>query len=318
VPDLRHRPTPPRGGALAARDGSPTTEAPSPAATRGPWPQRRAPGQRSGNVYDRAARGQSVLGAPGSSAAPLRAQNGLARRSPVVEPAALAGRVQQARDAERAALARELHDELGAVLTAARLDLAWLAAQPCCRDDPAIARRLDALKALIAQGVDFKRRVVEDLQPSLLAHLGVKPALEQLTAEWARRFEGRISCEIDDVPRLDAPGRLALYRLVQETLTNILKYAQASRVRIRLVCHESRVWLSVADDGVGFEPDRVGPGHHGLRGLRDRLQAIGAHLDVRSAPGRGTLVQAWMDLSTARSATRALPAAPELLSPPAP
>lgn len=315
MPDLRHRPTPSRGSALAASAGSPTAE--GTIATRAPWPNRRAVVARNGNVYNRAARGQSVPGVPDTPATPGRALSGLARRAPSIEPAELARRVQQARDAERAALARELHDELGAVLTAARLDLAWLAAQPCCRNEPAIATRLDALKGLIAQGADFKRRIVEDLQPSLLAHLGLKPALEQLIAEWARRFDGRISCEIDDAQQLDASRRLALYRLVQEALTNILKYARASRVRVRLVSRESRVWLSVADDGIGFEPDRVGPGHHGLRGLDDRLHAIGANLEVRSMPGRGTLVQAWVDLAALPDA-RALPAARELLFPPAP
>lgn len=211
--------------------------------------------------------------------------------------AALAARLQQARDAERAALARELHDELGALLTAARLDVAWLETQPGCRE-PAVAQRLEALRGLLSEGIDFKRRVVEELHPSLLMHLGLQCALQRLLEDSAARFAGRITAQLDDTSALDDGRALALYRVVQEALTNILKYAHASTVRIRLECIDGQAHLTVADDGQGFDPHEVGPGHHGLTGMRDRLLAVGGQLEVNAAPGRGTVLYARVALPT--------------------
>jgi len=205
--------------------------------------------------------------------------------------AELATWLQRTRDAERAALARELHDELGAILTAARLDAAWLAAQPGCQS-PAIAKRLDALQRVLAQGIGLKRRIVEDLHPSVLTHLGLVAALEQLVATHRERFTGRIDVALDESVALSAEGELALYRIAQEALTNIQKYANAQTVRIGLRRGQGRVELLIRDDGRGFEPQGVGCGHHGLAGMRQRMLALGGRIDVSSAPGAGTQIRA--------------------------
>lgn len=203
----------------------------------------------------------------------------------------LAAWLQHTREQERAALARELHDELGAILTAARLDVAWLAAQPACHD-PAIAQRLDALRRLLAQGITFKRRVVEDLHPTVLTHLGLAPALEQLAAAHRQRFDGRLHVDIDDSVTLSGEPALALYRIVQESLTNVQKYAQADRVEVTLRRVRGRVELGIRDDGRGFDAAAVGRGHHGLAGMRHRMDALGGRFEVRTAPGEGTTIRA--------------------------
>jgi signal transduction histidine kinase len=207
------------------------------------------------------------------------------------ESARLAAWLQRTREEERAALARELHDELGAILTAARLDVAWLAAQPCCHE-PAVAMRLAALQRVLTQGIGLKRRIVEDLHPTVLTHLGLVPALEQLLATHGQRFHGRLDIRLDASISLDGEPALALYRIVQEALTNIHKYAGAETVTVSLRRVRGRVELLVRDDGEGFEPTAVGCGHHGLAGMRHRMRAVGGHLDVVSSPGAGTSIRA--------------------------
>ena len=203
----------------------------------------------------------------------------------------LAARLQHARESERAALARELHDELGAILTAARLDVAWLSAQGACQD-PEIARRLQALRQLLGDGIGLKRRLVEDLHPTLLTHLGFGAALEQLLVSNRERFAGKLSSELDKSVNLTGDAALALYRVAQESLTNIHKYAGASEVRVRLTRSRGRIELSIEDDGCGFDPAAVGFGHQGLSGLRDRMLAVSGRFEVASAPGLGTVIRA--------------------------
>jgi signal transduction histidine kinase len=219
--------------------------------------------------------------------------------------AELASHLQRTRETERAALARELHDELGAILTAARLDTAWLLAQPGCAD-PAIAQRLQALQRLLAQGIGLKRRIVEDLHPTVLTHLGLVPALEQLLASHRERFTGRMDVEIDPTVELSGDAALALYRIVQESLTNILKYSQARHVRIALRRARGRVELVVEDDGRGFDPEAVGSGRHGLAGMRHRMLAVRGRLQIASAPGAGTEIRASLPASGVRATAPAV------------
>jgi len=220
------------------------------------------------------------------------------------ESAELATWLQRTREAERAALARELHDELGAILTAARLDAAWLAAQPDCQT-PAIAQRLDALQRILAQGIGLKRRIVEDLHPTVLTHLGLIAALEQLGASHRERFAGRLDLDLDESVTLSGERALALYRIAQEALTNIQKYANANAVRLVLRRNHGRIELIVCDDGCGFEPQAVGCGHHGLAGMRQRMLALGGRIDVSSAPGAGTQIRASLTVASKPRGTAA-------------
>jgi signal transduction histidine kinase len=249
-----------------------------------------------------------------TSSLPPTAGRGLPRLTAGAAPDpcdALAASLQRAREAEREALARELHDELGAILTAARLDVAWLAAQPEGRS-PAIAQRLASLSDVLAAGIGLKRRIVEDLHPTVLSHLGLAAALEQLVAQHRARAPFELAARID--PRVDVAGEagLALYRIAQEALTNVHKYAAARRVRVELVRERGRVRLTVDDDGCGFDPAAVGGGHHGLLGMRQRMRALAGSFEVGSRPGAGTTIRAAVAVArpAVDAATRRMPAAP--------
>jgi len=217
------------------------------------------------------------------------------------ELARLAAHLQRTREQERAALARELHDELGAILTAARLDLAWLAAQPCCADDASIAGRLKALQRVLQQGIELKRRIIEDLHPTILTHLGLAAAVEHLVSECRCRFGGGIEASIDASVVASQDAGLALYRIVQESLTNAMKHAAASRVRVTLARSGRHIALRVEDDGRGFDPGRVAAARHGLIGMRHRMLAVRGQLQIDSTPGCGTVVSARIPAATAAS-----------------
>jgi len=211
----------------------------------------------------------------------------VARRT--AELTELARHLQTVREDERARLARELHDELGALLTAAKLDVARI--RRMTKSAPDIDERLKHMSELLDQGIALKRRIIEDLRPSALSNLGLVPALEILTTEFAQRSGLQLSVELAEVPTDDG-DRLALYRLVQEALTNVLRHAKAKHVRVSLGEADGWLQLHIRDDGQGFNPDAVGAGHHGLLGMRYRIESLGGTLQLLSAPGRGTLVLA--------------------------
>jgi signal transduction histidine kinase len=212
----------------------------------------------------------------------------VARRT--AELTELAQHLQTVREDERARLARELHDELGALLTAAKLDVARIRRMTKTAA-PEIDERLKHMSELLDQGIALKRRIIEDLRPSALSNLGLIPALEILTTEFAQRSGLQLSLELVDT-FIDEDDRLALYRLVQEALTNVLRHAKATHVRVSLGEADGWMQLSIRDDGQGFDPDGVGAGHHGLLGMRYRIESLGGTLELLSAKGRGTLVLA--------------------------
>ncbi len=202
----------------------------------------------------------------------------------------LARHLQTAREDERAHLARELHDELGALLTAAKLDVARI--KPKLQQTlPDLVPRLSHLTDTLNSGIALKRRIIEDLRPSTLSTLGLVPALEILCTEVRERSGLEIHTHLEDTAL--APGaQLTVYRLVQEALTNVVKYAQASHVQVELINQPDRVWVQVSDDGVGFEVSRTRIGRHGLRGMQFRVESENGRLDILSAPGQGTRLQA--------------------------
>ncbi|MFK4708901.1 CHASE3 domain-containing protein [Roseateles asaccharophilus] len=232
----------------------------------------------------------------------------VARRT--AELTELAQHLQTVREDERARLARELHDELGALLTAAKLDVARIRRMTKTAA-PEIDERLKHMSELLDQGIALKRRIIEDLRPSALSNLGLIPALEILTTEFAQRSGLQLSLELTENPTDDA-DRLALYRLVQEALTNVLRHAKAKHVRVSLGEADGWLQLHIRDDGQGFNPEAVGSGHHGLLGMRYRIESLGGTLQLLSAPGRGTLVLARLPRRSAPpSAPMPLPAAPD-------
>jgi signal transduction histidine kinase len=204
----------------------------------------------------------------------------------------LAGHLQTTREDERARLARELHDELGALLTAAKLDAARLK-RSLGTISPDAEARLQHLNDTINNGIGLKRRIIEDLRPSSLSNLGLVAALEIQAREFGQRLEVEVVPEFEHVTLADS-AQITIYRLVQEALTNIAKYAGAKAVRITLRRDGERAYVAVIDDGKGFETSANRGSAHGLMGMRYRVEAEGGTMQVNSAPGRGTRIEAWL------------------------
>lgn len=203
---------------------------------------------------------------------------------------ALASHLQQVREEERAHLARELHDELGSLLTAAKLDVARLKSRQV-NVTPEGAERLQHLTETLNGGIALSRRITEDLHPSSLSHLGLVASLEILAQEFGERSGLSITTDLEAV-ELGGSAQLTIYRLLQESLTNIGKYAQAQHVTISLQNFDSYVSVEVKDDGKGFDPAESRLSSHGLAGMRHRVEAGGGRLTVTSRPGNGTSISA--------------------------
>ncbi|HEX7863499.1 MAG TPA: CHASE3 domain-containing protein [Variovorax sp.] len=205
--------------------------------------------------------------------------------------AELATHLQDVRETERGFLARELHDELGSLLTAAKLDVARLKSR--LAETPDAIQRLQHLTELLNSGIALKRRIIEDLRPSSLANLGLVASLEILGREFGDRSGLRIEMVLEPVS-MDESRQLTIYRMVQESLTNISKYAEASEATIVLKNYENHVVVEVADNGKGFDTKRMRPSTHGLAGMRHRVEAARGKLTVSSAPGKGTRLSAML------------------------
>ena len=209
----------------------------------------------------------------------------------------IANHLQTAREDERSSLARELHDELGGLLTAAKLDVARMRSR-LTGAPPEVLERMQHLVKTLDEGIALKRRIIEDLRPSSLNNLGLKAALEILCAEFGERSELEVKTAIDELP-LDDAGKLTVYRLVQEALTNVARYASASTVHVDVVAHGAWADIEVRDDGVGFDPGAARAAAHGLAGMRFRVQSGRGELKIKSRPGHGTTIHARLPLAQA-------------------
>ncbi len=211
----------------------------------------------------------------------------VARRT--AELTELTHHLQTAREDERSRLARDLHDELGALLTSAKLDAARIRSR-LGTTAPEAQDRLAHLVLTLNDVIALKRRIIEDLRPSSLGNLGLVATLEILAREFAQTCGVPVHCDLQGVP-LDAEADLVVYRLVQEGMTNIGKHAKARQVWLDLGREGDEAVVTLRDDGVGFDPqERLGAAH-GLMGMRFRVLAEGGRLDLESAPGQGTTVR---------------------------
>ena len=207
----------------------------------------------------------------------------------------IANHLQTAREDERSSLARELHDELGGLLTAAKLDVARMRSR-LATAPPEVLERMSHLVKTLDEGIALKRRIIEDLRPSSLNNLGLKAALEILCVEFAERSEIEVRTKVDELP-LDDAGKLTVYRLVQEALTNVAKYARAASVDVRVRGRGDWAEIDVRDDGIGFDPAAARVAAHGLAGMRFRVQSGRGELKIRSRRGQGTMIHARLPLA---------------------
>lgn len=208
------------------------------------------------------------------------------------ELSALSTYLQSNAEREKSTLARDLHDEFGAILTSAKLDVAWLQGR-VNTVEPAVQERLQQLSNVLDEAVNLKRRVIESLRPSLLDHLGLSAAIHWYVQETCDRAD--LACDVQ-VPEdgTDIPPQIAidLYRLVQEALNNTVKYAQASVVEVELRETVDHYELRISDDGIGIAQFKADHLTHGLAGMRHRVRALGGTFRVDTAPGKGTRISA--------------------------
>jgi PAS domain S-box-containing protein len=202
----------------------------------------------------------------------------------------LSAHLQQVREDERAHIAREIHDELGASLTALQFDLNWL--RPRLAHDAALESKLDDMMSVTGQALGAVRRILTDLRPGVLDHLGLWAAVEWQLQEMQARSGVRCTLAMHDAGperRLGRSAEIAVYRIVQEVLTNIARHAQASEVQVDVTGCPSAITLRVRDNGLGMQVPAQ-PTSFGLLGMFERARALGGELQLDSAPGAGTTV----------------------------
>jgi signal transduction histidine kinase len=208
---------------------------------------------------------------------------------------ALAWHLQSVSENEKTELARELHDELGSILTASKMDVAWVTSK-LKNMEPAMAEKLGRALANLDQGIALKRRIIEDMRPTVLANFGLVTALRTLADETAQRTGWTLDLSLpeDDI-KLGEEVEIALFRVAQESLTNAAKYARASRVSIALALDDERVSMHIADDGVGIRPQDLQRTHtHGLLGMRQRVSARGGRIEIQRREPHGTDIRVTM------------------------
>lgn len=206
------------------------------------------------------------------------------------ELSALSNHLQALSEREKSELARKLHDELGGLLTAAKMDLSWLQSR---LEGAPIQERLAQLGSVLDEAMDLKRRVVEELRPSLLDHFGLPTALrtyvESTCAKAGLASQIVIEHTCESMPK---DTTIALFRVVQEGLSNIIRHAQAKTVKLELSGDDSHCSVTLSDDGRGFDAlSSQFRWSHGLMGMRQRAEALGGRLDIESRVGGGTRVR---------------------------
>lgn len=210
----------------------------------------------------------------------------------------LSNYLQNAREEERKAVAREIHDDLGQALTAMKMDLSWMGGRlPDGRDD--LVGKHGSMLELLDQTIVTVKRICMDLRPGILDDLGLSAAAEWLAGDFSQRTG--ISCRLAvDPPEivLDPDLSTAVFRVFQEALTNVMRHAGAAAVEAELSRSEGRLDLTVRDNGKGMEQHEAESPHaFGIIGMRERVRLAGGSLSIRSEPDRGTVVHAFFPLS---------------------
>jgi signal transduction histidine kinase len=204
----------------------------------------------------------------------------------------LSSYLQKVREDEKSKLARDIHDELGGILVSAKMDVAWVEARMKDKDGEISAKLERALQAL-DDGVQIKRRIIEELRPTLLDNLGLSAALDWQVHEICDR--AGLACTVatpSDDSMIQPQVSIALYRILQEALTNIVKYAQAANVNVDLGVTSDTVTLLIEDDGIGIPEDAQNNLlSHGIAGMRQRVRALHGEFSIARRPEGGTLIE---------------------------
>ncbi len=203
----------------------------------------------------------------------------------------LSASLQNVREEERARIARELHDELGQSLTGMRMEVSWLGSrlQP---EQQVLIDKVAAIKGQIDQTIASVRRISSELRPLVLDDLGFAAAAGWYVNQFAARTGLTINLDLPaDDPEQGGAVATALFRVLQESLTNVARHAQASEVTVRLGRQNGQWQLTIADNGIGLAAEASQRGGFGLVGMRERVQILGGHLTVHSAAAEGTMIE---------------------------
>lgn len=188
---------------------------------------------------------------------------------------------------ERYQLSRELHDELGSLLTAIKMDISWTIKH--LKDDrPQVTEKLKKTNQYLDRSINFKREIVQNLHPSMIKSFGLIASLQNLVNEAASRNQWQMDIIMPEQEMaINETLSLIIYRLVQESLNNCSKYAKAKQVSVHLLHDDHYIKLEVIDDGIGFDMNNLTSANTGISGMRNRVESIGGHYEVTSAPQQG-------------------------------
>ncbi len=215
----------------------------------------------------------------------------------------LSAHLQLVSEQEKAKLARDIHDELGSILVSAKMDVSWVQAR-VKPTDPESDRKLERAQAALDEGVTIKRRIIEELRPTLLDNLGLSSAVEWQSNEVCSRAGLKCNLNLpDDQEELPADVSIALFRIVQEALTNVVRYARAATVDIDITRSTDGIALTVHDDGIGI-PDgaQYNRMSHGIAGMRHRVRALNGEFRISGAAGKGTTIEVYVPLAQTAAA----------------
>ncbi|MGA6925861.1 MAG: PAS domain S-box protein, partial [Desulfosarcina sp.] len=202
----------------------------------------------------------------------------------------LSAGIMTGQEKERAYLARELHDELGQVLTALRMEAVWIKNR-VERTDPTASARALTMCELIDKTINEVRRLAIRLRPGVLDHLGLVEAIEWYTADFEKRYQVTCVFKHNDGPEIHGNIATAAYRITQEALTNVARHSSAKQAKVSLVLGDDLLTLIIRDNGNGFDSDAGGESDGlGMVNMRERALLVGGGFTVQSRPGRGTRI----------------------------
>jgi len=215
----------------------------------------------------------------------------------------LQAHIEAVREGERANIAREVHDQLGQVLTALKMDIAWMSRHHPSRSDEVQERSKEMLD-LVDGAIQSVKKITSELRPSVLDDFGLQAAIEWTMQDFEKR--SGVQCRVRSRPdtiALDRTRSTVIYRVLQESLTNVARHAQAKNVTVTLDQDAERFCMTVRDDGTGIAAEMIGdPSSYGLMGMRERLRFLGGDVTFSGSPGQGTTVSVTIPLSVAEEA----------------
>jgi signal transduction histidine kinase len=201
--------------------------------------------------------------------------------------------LQSARENERTSIARELHDELGQVLTAINMEAAWVA-QKISKEQEILKPRMEVISELAVGAIGSVKRIITELRPTLLSDLGLPAAIRWQAEDYQQRIGIKFEVAIEPEEFvLDEDLGIAIFRIFQEATTNAVRHSHATHVSISLSEDPSEIVLVVKDNGIGITEDKLELNESfGIMGMRERAEVFGGSLEISGMPGKGTTLEA--------------------------